>query len=154
MYANLLLKIAQKLDTSQEYRLADKIERIAQDMSVPFYIYPTQQKHDYRNRIPMKRDFTGKSTTEVDNKFDQDAKIYLQQLIKDPLLFDHPQSKIMLDTILNDPDYKMNQSSLVNMINIYRNHYEQLNDNRNDIHAIADLEPELHKHLNNMLSKT
>jgi hypothetical protein len=154
MYANLLLKIAQKLDTSQEYRLADKIERIAQDMSVPFYIYPTQQKHDYRNRIPMKRDFTGKSTTEIDNKFGQDAKIYLQQLIKDPLLFDHPQSKIMLDTILNDPDYKMNQSSLVNMINIYRNHYEQLNDNRNDIHAIADLEPELHKHLNNMLSKT
>ena len=57
MYADLLLKIAQKLDTSQEYKLADKIERIAQDMSVPYYTYPTQQRNDYKNRIPMTKNF-------------------------------------------------------------------------------------------------
>jgi hypothetical protein len=128
--------------------------RSAQDMSVPFYRYPTQQKNDYRNRIPMKKNYKGDSKTEIDNKFSQDAKFYLQQMVKDPLLFDHAQSKIMLDTILNDPDYKMDESSFVNMINIYRNHYEELNHNRNNIEALAELEPELHKHLNNILSKT
>ena len=78
MYANLLLKIAQKLDSSQEYKLADKIERLAQDMSVPFYIYPTQQKDSYKNRIPMKENFMQDSKVDIDNKFGQDAKIYLQ----------------------------------------------------------------------------
>ena len=128
--------------------------RKAQDMSVPYYRYPTQQKDDYKNRIPMKKNFMGKSTQEIDNKFGQDANIYLQQMVVDPLLFDHAQSKIMLDTIINDPDYKMDQSSYVNMINVYRDHYDQLNDNRNDIEALSEIEPELHKHLNNILSKT
>lgn len=153
MYANLLLKIAQKLDTSQEYKLADKIERIAQDMSIPFYRYPTQQKDDYKNRIPMKENFEQDSKVEIDNKFGKDAKIYFQQMIKDPLLFDHPQSKIMLDTIINDPTYKMDKSSFVKMINEYRNHYEKVNESRNDIEELSILEPELHKHLDNMLSK-
>ena len=143
MYGNLLLKIAQKLDTSQEYKLADKIERIAQDMSIPFYRYPTQQKDSYKNRIPMKENFVQDSKVEIDNKFGQDAKIYLQQMIKDPLLFDHPQSKLMLDTIMNDPTYKMDKSSFVKMINEYRN----------DIKELSELEPELHKHLDNMVSK-
>ena len=147
------LKIAQKLDTSQEYKLADKIERIAQDMSIPFYRYPTQQKDSYKNRIPMKENFVQDSKVEIDNKFGQDAKIYLQQMIKDPLLFDHPQSKIMLDTIMNDPTYKMDKSSFVKMINEYRNHYEKLNESRNDIKELSELEPELHKHLDNMVSK-
>jgi hypothetical protein len=138
----------------EQYKLADKFEKLAQDMSVPFYVYPTQQRNNYKNRLPMQKDFQFANQQEIDNKFGQDAKIYLQQMVKDPLLFDHAQSKIMLDTIMNDPDYKMDQSSFVNMINIYRNHYDQLNDNRNDIHAISDLEPELHKHLNNILSKT
>jgi hypothetical protein len=153
MYANLLLKIAQKLDTSQEYKLADKIERIAQDMSVPYYIYPTQQRNDYKNRIPMTKNFEKDFPIEIDNKFGQDAKIYLQQMIKDPLLFDHAQSKIMLDTIINNPDYKMDKSSFVKMINEYRNHYEKVNDNRNNLEALSELEPELHKHLDNMVSK-
>ena len=128
--------------------------RIAQDMSVPFYRYPFQQQKDYKNRIPMKKNFKGDTQTEIDNKFGQDANIYLQQIVKDPLLFDHAQSKIMLDTILNDPDYKMDQSSFVNMINVYRDHYDQINDNRNNIEALSEIEPELHKHLNNILSKT
>jgi len=128
--------------------------RKAQDMSVSFYRYPTQQKDDYRNRIPMKKNFKGTSQPEIDNKFGQDANIYLQQMVIDPLLFDHAQSKIMLDTILNDPDYKMDQSSFVNMINVYRDHYDQINENRNDIKALSKIEPELHKHLNNILSKT
>ena len=153
MYGNLLLKIAQKLDTSQEYKLADKIERIAQDMSIPFYRYPTQQKDSYKNRIPMKENFVQDSKVEIDNKFGQDAKIYLQQMIKDPLLFDHPQSKIMLDTIMNDPTYKMDKSSFVKMINEYRNNYEKLNESRNDIKELSILEPELHKHLDIMVSK-
>jgi hypothetical protein len=153
MYANLLLKIAQKLDISQEYKLADKIERIAQDMSVPYYIYPTQQRNDYKNRIPMTKNFEKDFPIEIDNEFGQDAKIYLQQMIKDPLLFDHAQSKIMLDTIINDPDYKMDKSSFVKMINEYRNHYEKVNDNRNNLKALSELEPELHKHLDNMVSK-
>lgn len=153
MYADLLLKIAQKLDTSQEYKLADKIERIAQDMSVPYYTYPTQQRNDYKNRIPMTKNFEKDFPIEIDNKFGQDAKIYLQQMVKDPLLFDHAQSKIMFDTIMNDPDYKMDKSSFVKMINEYRNHYEKVNENRNNIEALSELEPELHKHLDNMLSK-
>jgi hypothetical protein len=153
MYANLLLKIAQKLDTSKEYKLADKIERIAQDMSVPFYRYPTQQKDSYKNRIPMKENFEKDLKVDIDKKFEQDAKIYLQQMIKDPLLFDHPQSKIMLDTILNDPTYKMDKSSFVKMINEYRSHYEKLNESRNDVKELSILEPELHKHLDNMVSK-
>lgn len=153
MYANLLLKIAQKLDSSQKYKLADKIERIAQDMSVPFYRYPTQQKDNYKNRIPMTKNFEKDFPIEIDNKFGQDAKIYLQQMVKDPLLFDHAQSKIMLDTIMNDPDYKMDKSSFVKMINEYRNHYEKVNENRNNLEALSELEPELHKHLDNMVSK-
>ncbi len=128
--------------------------RFAQDMSVPFYRYPFQQQKDYKNRMPMKKNFMGESTQEIDNKFGKDSKIYLQQMVIDPLLFDHAQSKIMLDTIINDPDYKMDQSSFVNMINIYRDHYEQINHNRNDIKALSEIEPELHKHLNNILSKT
>jgi hypothetical protein len=60
----------------------------------------------------------------------------------------------MLDTILNDPDYKMDQSSFVNMINIYRDHYNQINENKDNIKALSEIEPELHKHLNNILSKT
>ena len=127
--------------------------RKAQDMSVPFYRYPSQQKDDYKNRLPMKKNFKGDSQPEIDNKFGQDANIYLQQMVIDPLLFDHAQSKIMLDTILNDPDYKMDQSSFVNMINVYRDHYDQINNNRNDIKALSEIEPELHKHLDNMVSK-
>jgi len=128
--------------------------RKAQDMSVPFYRYPTQQKDDYKNRLPMNKNFKGDSQPEIDNKFGQDANIYLQQMVIDPLLFDHAQSKIMLDTILNDPDYKMDQSSFANMINVYRDHYDQINEKRNDIEALSKIEPELHKHLNNILSKT
>lgn len=128
--------------------------RFAQDMSVPFYRYPFQQQNDYKNRIPMKKNFKGDMQPEIDNKFGQDANIYLQQMVIDPLLFDHAQSKIMLDTIINDPDYKMDQSSFVNMINVYRDHYDQINENRNDIKTLSEIEPELHKHLNNILSKT
>ena len=127
--------------------------RFAQEMSVPFYRYPFQQQNDYKNRIPMKKNFIGESKEEIDNKFGQGAKIYLQQMVKDPLLFDHAQSKIMLDTIINDPDYKMDKSSFVDMINIYRNHYEKVNENRNNLEALSELEPELHKHLDNMVSK-
>ncbi len=154
MYVERLLKIASKLDSLEQYKLADKFEKLAHDMSVPFYSYPFQQKYDYKNRIPMKRNFMGDSKQEIDRKFGKDTKIYLQQMIKDPLLFDHAQSKIMLDTIINDPYYKMDESSFVNMINIYRDHYNQINDNRNNIEALAEIEPELHKHLNNILSKT
>ena len=154
MHANLLLRIAQQLDAAKKYKLADKLEKIAQDMSVPFYIYPFQVKNTYQNRIPMQKNFIGDSKQEIDNKFGQDAKIYLQQLIKDPLLFDHPQSKIMLDTIINDPDYKMNQSSLVDPINMYRHHYEELFDKKDNIKELSKLEKELHKNLNNILSKT
>jgi len=154
MYAEKLLKIASKLDNLKQYKLADKFEKLAQDMSVPFYRYPFQQQNDYKNRIPMKKNFIGESTQEIDNKFGKDSKIYLQQMVIDPLLFDHAQSKIMLDTIINDPDYKMDQSSFVNMINVYRDHYDQINDNRNDIKTLSEIEPELHKHLNNILSKT
>lgn len=154
MYAEKLLRIASKLDNLKQYKLADKFEKLAQDMSVPFYRYPFQQQNDYKNRIPMKKNFIGESTQEIDNKFGKDSKIYLQQMVIDPLLFDHAQSKIMLDTIINDPDYKMDQSSFVNMINVYRDHYDQINDNRNDIKTLSEIEPELHKHLNNILSKT
>jgi len=154
MYAEKLLKLANKLDNLKQYRLADKFQKIAQDMSIPFLIYPTQQKNNYKNRIPMKKDFQNGNTQEIDRKFGKDAKIYLQQMVIDPLLFDHAQSKIMLDTILNDPDYKMDQSSFVNMINVYRDHYNQINENRNDIKTLSEIEPELHKHLSNILSKT
>jgi hypothetical protein len=153
MYTSLLLRIAQKLDALENYKLADKFEKFAQDMSIPFYRYPTQQKDSYKNRIPMQQNFQQDSTVTIDNKFGQDAKIYLQQMIKDPLLFDHPQSKIMLDTIINDPTYKMDKSSFVKMINEYRNHYEKLNESRHDVKALSELEPELHKHLDNMVSK-
>ena len=128
--------------------------RKAQDMSVPFYIYPTQQRNNYKNRLPMQKDFQGENIQEIDRKFGKDAKIYLQQMVIDPLLFNHAQSKIMLDTILNDPDYKMNQSSFVNMINVYRDHYNQINEDKDNIEALSEIEPELHKHLNNILSKT
>ncbi len=154
MYAEKLLKIASKLDNLRQYKLADKFEKLAQDMSIPFYRYPFQQQKDYKNRLPMKKNFMGESTQEIDDRFGKDSKIYLQQMVIDPLLFDHAQSKIMLDTIINDPDYKMDQSSFVNMINIYRDHYDQINDNRNDIKTLSKIEPELHKHLNNILSKT
>ncbi len=154
MYAEKLLKIASKLDNLKQYKLADKFEKLAQDMSVPFYRYPFQQQKDYKNRMPMKKNFMGESTQEIDDRFGKDSKIYLQQMVIDPLLFDHAQSKIMLDTIINDPDYKMDQSSFVNMINIYRDHYDQINDNRNDIKTLSKIEPELHKHLSNILSKT
>jgi len=154
MYAEKLLKIASKLDNLKQYQVADKFEKLAQDMSVPFYRYPFQQQKDYKNRIPMKKNFMGESTQEIDDRFGKDSKIYLQQMVIDPLLFDHAQSKIMLDTIINDPDYKMDKSSFVNMINIYRDHYDQINDNRNDIKTLSKIEPELHKHLNNILSKT
>ena len=123
-------------------------------MSVPFYIYPTQQRNNYKNRLPMQKDFQGENIQEIDRKFGKDAKIYLQQMVIDPLLFNHAQSKIMLDTILNDPDYKMNQSSFVNMINVYRDHYNQINEDKDNIEALSEIEPELHKHLNNILSKT
>jgi hypothetical protein len=154
MNAEKLLKIASKLDSLMQYKLADKFQKLAQDMSVPFYRYPFQQQKDYKNRLPMKKNFLGESTQEIDDRFGKDSKIYLQQMVIDPLLFDHAQSKIMLDTIINDPDYKMDQSSFVNMINIYRDHYDQINDNRNDIKTLSEIEPELHKHLNNILSKT
>ena len=154
MYANLLLKIAQKLDNSNNFILADKLEKLAQDMSVPFYRRPDQVKDTFKNRLPMQKNFMGNSQQEIDTKFGRDAKIYLQQLIKDPLLFDHPQSKIMLDTIINDPDYKMDRSSLVNPINVYRNHYQELYKNKDNIEALSEIEPELHKNLNNILSKT
>lgn len=39
------------------------------------------------------------------------------------------------------------------MINEYRNHYEKVNENRNDVKELSILEPELHKHLDNMVSK-
>ena len=154
MYANLLLKIAQKLDNNNNFILADKLEKLAQDMSVPFYRRPDQVKDTFKNRLPMQKNFMGNSQQEIDTKFGRDARIYLQQLIKDPLLFDHPQSKIMLDTIINDPDYKMDRSSLVNPINVYRNHYQELYENKDNIEALAEIEPELHKNLNNILSKT
>ena len=50
-------------------------------------------------------------------------------MVIDPLLFDHAQSKIMLDTIINDPDYKMDQSSFVNMINNISNINYTSNEN-------------------------
>jgi hypothetical protein len=154
MYVEKLLKIANKLDNLKKYKLADKFEKLAQDMSLPYFRYPTQQRNDYKNRIPMTKNFEKDFDFKIDNKFGQDAKIYLQQMVKDPLLFDQAKSKIMLDTIINDPDYKMDQSSFVNMINIYRDHYDQIHENRNDIKTLSEIEPELHKHLNNILSKT
>ena len=154
MYANLLIKIAQKLDNTSNYALADKLEKLAQDMSSPYYLRPEQVRNTYKNRIPLQKNFMEDSQQKIDSKFGRDARIYLQQLIKDPLLFDHPQSKIMLDTIINDPDYKMDRSSLVNAINVYRNHYQDLYKNKNNVEAISEIEPELHKNLNNILSKT
>jgi hypothetical protein len=154
MYAEKLLRLASKLDNLKQYKLADIFQKLAQDMSIPFYRYPTQQRNDYKNRIPMNKNFKGDSQPKIDNRFGQDANIYLQQMVIDPLLFDHAQSKIMLDTIINDPDYKMDQSSFVDMINVYRDHYDQINENKNDIKTLSKIEPELHKHLNNILSKT
>ena len=87
-------------------------------MSVPFYRYPFQQQNDYKNRIPMNKNFKGDSQLEIDNKFGKDSKIYLQQMVIDPLLFDHAQSKIMLDTIINDPDYKWTMKSFI--LTIYK----------------------------------
>ena len=53
--------------------------RKAQDMSIPYYTYPTQTKNTYENRIPLQKNFQGNNVQEIDNKFMQDAKIYLQQ---------------------------------------------------------------------------
>jgi len=40
------------------------------------------------------------------------------------------------------------------MINVYRDHYNQINEDKDNIEALSEIEPELHKHLNNILSKT
>ena len=60
----------------------------------------------------------------------------------------------MLDAIINDPEYQIDRSSFVELINIYRHHYEELFHNRNNLKELSELEKELHRNLNNILSKS
>jgi hypothetical protein len=153
MYSKKLLKLANKLDNSSFYKLADKLDRIAQDMSVPYYRYPEQTRNTYKNRMPLKKDYEADSTVNIDNKFIKDAKIYLQQLVKDPLLERNNQAKIMFDTIINDPSYQMERSSFVSLINAYRRIYSEIIQNNKNVHKLSELKPEAERILLRMLSK-
>lgn len=153
MYAKRLIKIAIKLDQSNFYKLADKLDKIAQDMSVPYYRYPEQTKNTYKNRLPLKKDYENDNQINIDNKFIKDAKIYLQQLVKDPLLERNNQAKIMFDTIINDSKYQIEKSSFVSLINAYRRIYSEIYQNSKNVHKLSELKPEAERILLRMLSK-
>jgi hypothetical protein len=153
MYAEKLLRIASKLDILKQYKLADKFEKLSQDMSVPYYKYPEQTRNTYKNKIPLQENFQNISQADIDRKFSQDAKIYLQQLVKDPLVQNNTQAKIMFDTIINDPSYKIERSSFVSMINAYRRIYSLIFENFKNTKKLAELKPDAERILLRMLSK-
>ena len=125
----------------------------AQDMSVPYYRYPEQTRNTYKNKVPLQKDYQNNDQMGIDRKFAQDSKIYLQQLVKDPLLQNNTQAKIMFDTIINDPNYKIEKSSFVGLINAYRRIYAQIFDNSKNIHILSELKPDAERILLRMLSK-
>ena len=55
--------------------------RFAQDMSVPFYRYPFQQQNDYKNRMPIKKNFKGDSQPEIDNIWQPKGKFISHKAI-------------------------------------------------------------------------
>jgi len=127
--------------------------RIAQDMSVPYYRYPDQTRNTYKNKIPLQKDFQADPQMEIDRKFSQDAKIYVQQMVKDPLVRDNTQAKIMFDTIINDPNYKIEKSSFVGLINAYRRIYSEIFDDYKNLKKLAELKPDAERILLRILSK-
>lgn len=127
--------------------------RLSQDMSVPYYRYPEQTRNTYKNKVPLQKDYQNNDQMGIDRKFAQDSKIYLQQLVKDPLLQNNTQAKIMFDTIINDPNYKIEKSSFVGLINAYRRIYAQIFDNSKNIHILSELKPDAERILLRMLSK-
>lgn len=153
MCANLLIKIAKRLDYSSNYNLADKLDKIAQDMSIPYTSYPQQQTKTYKNRLPIEKDLSGDDQLAIDRKFAKDAKIYVTQLIRDPLVKDNTVAKLMLDKIINDPVYKIEKSSFVGLINGYRRIYSQITENSKDVHKLAELKPDAEKILLRILGK-
>jgi len=125
----------------------------AQDMSVPYYRYPEQTRNTYKNRGPIQKDYRGDNQEEIDRKFTNDAKIYVQQLVKDPLVQNNTNAKIMFDTIINDPVYKIEKSSFVGLINGYRRIYSQITENSKDVHKLAELKPDAERILLRILGK-
>ena len=127
--------------------------RLSQDMSVPYYRYPEQTRNTYKNRVPIQKDYQNSDQLEIDRKFSNDAKIYVQQLVKDPLVQNNTSAKIMFDTIINDPIYKIEKSSFVGLINGYRRIYSQITENSKDVHKLAELKPDAEKILLRILGK-
>lgn len=127
--------------------------RFAQDMSVPYYRYPEQTRNTYKNRVPIQKDYQNSDQLEIDRKFSNDAKIYVQQLVKDPLVQNNTNAKIMFDTIINNPIYKIEKSSFVGLINGYRRIYSQITENSEDVHKLAELKPDAERILLRILGK-
>ena len=127
--------------------------RLSQDMSVPYYRYPEQTRNTYKNRVPIQKDYQNSDQLEIDRKFSNDAKIYVQQLVKDPLVQNNTNAKIMFDTIINDPVYKIEKSSFVGLINGYRRIYSQITENSKDVHKLAELKPDAERILSRILGK-
>ena len=127
--------------------------RFAQDMSVPYYRYPEQSRNTYKNRVPIQKDYQNSDQLEIDRKFSNDAKIYVQQLVKDPLVQNNTNAKIMFDTIINNPIYKIEKSSFVGLINGYRRIYSQITENSEDVHKLAELKPDAERILLRILGK-
>jgi hypothetical protein len=127
--------------------------RKAQDMSMPYYRYPEQTRNNFKNHMPLQEDFQGKSQAEIDRKFSEDAKIYVEQMVKDPLVQNNTQAKIMFDTIINDPTYKIERSSFVSLINAYRRIYVLIFDNYKNTKKLAEIKPDAERVLLRILSK-
>ena len=127
--------------------------RIAQDMSVPYYRYPYQSKNTFKNHIPMQENFQGMPQSDIDRKFSQDAKMYVQQMVNDPLVQNNTQAKIMFDTIINDPNYQIERSSFVELINAYRRIYILIFDNYKNTKKLSELKPDAERILLRILSK-
>ena len=127
--------------------------RFAQDMAVPYYRYPEQTKNTYKNKIPLQKNFQTSLQIGIDRKFSQDAKIYVQQMLKDPLAQNNTQAKIMFDTIINDPNYEIDKSSFVDLINAYRRIYSQIFKNSKNINKLSELKPDAERILLRILSK-
>lgn len=127
--------------------------RIAQDMSVPYYRYPEQTRNTYKNHIPLQENFQGMPQSDIDRKFSQDAKMYVQQMVNDPLVQNNTQAKIMFDTIINDPNYQIERSSFVELINAYRRIYILIFDNYKNTKKLSELKPDAERILLRILSK-
>lgn len=153
MYSKLFLKIAAKLEYFQEFRLADKLEKFAQEMSVPYYKYPEQTRNTYKNKIPIEKDYRGDNQEDIDRKFINVAKIYVEQLVKDPLGEENTNAKIMFDLIINDPVYKIEKSSFVGLINGYRRIYSDIVKNSKNVSKLAELKPDAERILLRILGK-